>query len=197
MQLWTIQSESAWRSLNQVGYLRGRRKVVDRDYLPAYDWIASQMRSRIGPPPSNRVSVPIWAWYQYDGVGRQRPDLRASGHLPRGTRGYRIAFTIADELAVLSDFELWHYVLNYWYLPSSEADDDKFNERLNKLRCSWSERSRNQDVDRTIRDSWSRIFDLTWCDPNIAAESSRKSIQATLWRLELSMVTAVDAFVAR
>lgn len=197
MQLWTIQTEQAWATLNQRGRLRCRRSDADRDFLSAYDWMADQMRTRIGSPSSRVISVPIWAWFQYEGIKRKRPDLRASGHLPSGTRGYRIALEIPDEHVVLSDFELWHYVLNYWYLPCSEVDNDAFCKRHPNFRNAWSEPCQGNDADRIVRESWVRIFDLQRCDPYVSGPPSQRSIQATMWEIELPWVTAADDFVAR
>ena len=197
MELWTIQSGPAWESMQQRGYLRGQRSHADRDFLPAYDWIADQMRERIGQPPSARTSVPIWAWQQYDGIHRKRPDLRSSGHLPVGTRGYRIGFTAPDELVLLSDFELWHYALNYWYLATSELDAEAFNSKYSNLRCSWVSPPTSRQVDSTIKLSWDRIFDLDWHDQYVTGPMNEKSIQATLWQLDIKWVTTVDEFVAR
>jgi len=196
MQLWTIQTEEAWRALNQRGYLRCRRNDADRDFLPAYDWMVSQMLTRIGQP-AKRVSLPIWAWYQYDNHRQKRPDLRHSTLLPPGTRGHRIEFTIPDHDVLLSDFELWHYVLNYWYLPQSERDADEFSARHESLRCSWSNPPHKQRVNDMIRTSWDRIFDLTWSNEYIAATRMNKSIQATLWQFDLAQVKTVDSFIAR
>lgn len=197
MKLWTIQTVPAWESMQQRGHLRGQRSHADSDFLPAYDWMAAQMRERIGQPPSTRISVPIWAWQQYDGIHRKRPDLRSSGHLPAGTRGYRIGFTVPDSCVLLSDFELWHYALNYWYLASSEPDAEMFDKRHENLRCSWSNPPPDQRVNSAIKRSWYLMFDLDWHDPYITAPRDRKSIQATLWQLDGSWVTTVDEFVAR
>lgn len=196
VQLWTIQTEAAWQSLNHHGHLRCRDEDADRDFLPAYLWMASQMNARIGTPPSG-VSFPIWAWCQYDGERRKRPDLRSFGHLPTGTCGYRVEFTLGDDAVLLSDFELWHYVLIYWYLPKSEKDADDFERRQGTLRCSWDHPAKDPLIDRQIRKSWERIFHLDWSDEYVASVRSEKSIQATLWQLELSQVVSVDRFVAR
>jgi len=193
MELWTIQTEEAWRALNRNGYLRCRRSNADRDFLPAYIWMASKMVARIGCPTKSG-SLPLWAWYQYDNARQRRPDLRRSGHLPRGTCGYRIGFTIPDNQVLLSDFELWHYVLNYWYLPRSERDAANFDSRYESLRCSWATPPRNQRINATIQSSWDRIFDLDWSDEYVALPKSKKSIQATFWRLDLSQVTSADYF---
>ncbi len=38
----------------------------------------------------------------------------------------RLKLECPADRVLLSDYSLWHYVLNYWYLPSSEADGDAF-----------------------------------------------------------------------
>lgn len=197
MKLWTIQTEPAWNSLQRKGYLRGKRSYADRTFLPAYDWLSEQMLDRIGMPPCPSVNVPIWAWQQYDGLHKKRPDLRSTGHLPSGTTGYRICFTVPDNFVLLSDFELWHYVLNYCYLATSESDAESFDRSNHDLSCSWSNPPSDQKIDSEIRGSWLRIFDLNWYDPFISYPRSEKSIQGTLWQLDRIWVTAVDKFVAR
>lgn len=197
MKLWTIQTVPAWESMQQRGHLRCHRGHADRDFLPAYDWLAAQMCDRIGPPPSARISVPIWAWQQYDGIHRKRPDLRSSGHLPTGTRGYRIGFTIPDTCVLLSDFELWHHALNHSYLASSESDAEMFEARHQHIGCSWSNPSPDPHVNSAIKRSWLRMFDLDWHTPYASVPRDQKSIQATLWQIKPTWVTTVDAFVAR
>ena len=197
MKLWTIQTEPALQCLRQRGYLRGQRTFSDRDFRAPYDWMAIQMRDRIGRPPSTRVSIPIWAWQQYDGTHKKRPDLRCSGHLPVGTRGYRIGFVAPENHVLLSDFDLWHYALNYWYLASSESDAEVFDKHHPNLECTWSAPPADHQIDSAIKRSWHRMFDLDWHDPYVTGRKNEKSIQATLWQLDESWVTTVDEFVAR
>lgn len=197
MRLWTIQREGAWKVLRERGYLTARRRFAFADFLPAYDWLAGQMRDKLPATHPSRSSVPLWAWYQYESVAKPRPDLRSSGYLPAGTPGWRIEFEIPDELVLLSDFELWHLVLNYSYLPSSEADDERFDREHPHLRTWWSEPPDDPAIDAEIRGSWQRIFDLDWSDPYVAGPRDTKSIQATFWRLEMAWVRRVDSFVAR
>src|SRR5437016_2513700 len=129
MRLWTIQTEEAWRQMQEMGCLRADAAYMDQDFIQPYVWMAEQMERCIGPRPKG-VEYPVWGWYQWAGENRARPDLRASAHLPKGRRGVRIEFEIAGQLVLLSDFDLWHFPLNYWYLPASEQDDKAFEEEL-------------------------------------------------------------------
>ena len=121
--------------------------------------------------------------------------------MPPGDRGVRIEFAISDRLVLLSDFDLWHYVLNYWYLPESQKDDEDFESELSRRGLSFYKDKplRNAVFHRKITESWVRIFDLDWTDRNrgIAHPRTRKSIQASLWELRRDQVRDVRFFGAR
>ena len=134
MILWTIQPLTVWKALQSKGQIQAREVFVDKHFRPAYRWMRDQMRLRLGPPPSSN-SFPLWAWYQWQGASKKRPDLRFSGHLPSGETGVLIEFLAEADEVLLSDFELWHYVLNYLYLPSSSRDEAQFDSVLSVV-CS-------------------------------------------------------------
>jgi len=157
-----------------------------------------QMRSRLGPP-SSYSDLPLWAWYQWESSVRVRPDLRCSGHLPTGQSGVLIELDIDALQVLLSAFELWHYILNYQYLPASGKDWRRFDALLEDL-GSWTPSEvpvRNRAFHRAIRESWTRIFDLHWSRRKIASAFARKAIQATFWRLPLDRVRSFTVFRAR
>ena len=184
MILWTIQSIKAWEELQQRSVLYANPRYVDNDFLPAYGWMTEQMRKRLGMRPSED-SLPLWAWYQWEDERSRRPDLRSSGHLPKGEPGVRIEFEIEDNLVLLSDFELWHYVLNYWYLPTSEAEGESFEAELANQGLSFYETKPlpNPIYHKRIEKNWERIFDMEWAPEGIASPTPEKSIQATFWEL--------------
>lgn len=45
--------------------------------------------------------------------------------------------------------------------------------------------------------SWLKIFDLQRCTPGWDGDSSRRSIQATLWEVARSQVIKVEHFLAK
>lgn len=179
MRLWTIQREEAFRAFERRGVLRGDRERVDRDYRMAYDWMAEQMRRRIGEPPPG-CSAPVWAWHVWH-ERSARPDLRSTAHLPRGIAGVRIEFEAAPEKVLLSDFTRWHVVLNNGWLADSEAED----------------RAWEQNPPADIRQTWERIFDVgRGCTEYFGSIESR-GVQAALWQVEWAQVRDVTKFVAR
>ncbi len=156
------------------------------------------MCERLGPPPSS-ACFPLWAWFQWEGTDRRRPDLRCAGHLPPGEIGVLVEFHADASEALLSDFELWHYVLNYQYLPSTMEDSARFDAVLEALgsRTPSEVAIRNRSFHSDLRESWTRIFDMHWSQPDIASHFTQKAIQATLWSLSRDRVRDFTVFRAR
>lgn len=148
------------------------------------------MRFRLGPA-ATEDAMPLWAWYQYAGSRRRKPDLRSGGYLPKGERGVRLELEMDERAVLLSDFDLWHYVLNDWYLPASVEDAETF--------AAWLAQGAEPEGPhrQAIVASWRRIFAIEWAARGIAEAKSDKAIQATFWELRLENVRQVQAFVAR
>ena len=199
MILWTIQTEEAWLKLQATGMLRASREnIMEGCWILPYEWMVDQMKIRIGPPPGSSC-FPMWAWYQWEGEKRSKPDLRAGGHLSKGQKGVRIEFECGDEEVLLSDFDLWHYVLNYWYLPESESDGEDFEAELATFGLSFFKQKSLPDAEyhNRIVQSWDRIFDLYWFEDDLAEPFPGKSIQATLWELTVDQVRNCKHFRSR
>lgn len=198
MILWTFQTLSAWKMLQSTGCLQAIRSSMEEHFRPAYRWMKDQMRQRLGKPPCADC-FPLWAWFQWHGCNKRRPDLRFSGHLLHGETGVLIELHAEESEVLLSDFELWHYVLNYWYLPHSNKDEARFDAILASLAANTPSEvhTSNQAFHADVRNSWRRIFDIHWSRPNIASEFGRKQIQATLWQLNRKQVKNYTIFKAR
>ncbi len=198
MILWMIQEESVWETWQKRGVIRADGRRIDRDVRQAYRWMTRQMEQRIGPRPAG-VNYPVWAWSQCEDARRPRPDLRSSDLLPPGCRGVRVEFETDESNVLLSDFELWHYVLNYWYLGRSWADCRRFERRVRASGFDAYARDDRQTspLASTVEESWERIFDLNWSQRSMASPRHEKSIQATLWEISLEAVSRVRHFVSR
>ncbi len=203
MVIWSNLTQQAWEELQKQGRLRVSCRHIEKDFQGSYLWMASQMELRLQTPRPSEDSMPIWAWWQWWG-DRRRPDLRASGYLPKGTRGIRVELQVKTDRVLLSDFELWHYVLNYWYLPKTEKEGGVFEKKLTRaglslVGCSHEHPLPHAGFRREVENSWERMFDLSWTDPNhrIVSASKNRSIQATLWELLMDDVVEIKEFTAR
>ncbi len=181
MRAWTIQTPDVLVALRSGQAWRAHARAVPHDWSRAYQWMSGEMRARLGQP-GYVWQAPIWVWCQWRGAARAQPDLRARGHLPVGTPGVRIELELDEARLLRSDFELWHYVLNGWYLPGSLADERRFEARPER---------------RRIRPSWQRIFDLDWSNRRYMAARSSKSVQGVTWELRPGDVLGATTFTAR
>jgi hypothetical protein len=203
MVIWSILTQQAWHDLQRQGRLRVARRHVMQEFLGPYAWMAKQMERRLRTPKPSKNNMPIWTWYQWEGATRRKPDLRTGGYLPKGEQGVRVECQVIDDRVLLSDFDLWHYVLNYWYLPDSEKDGKAFEKKLARAGLSFYGCSHQCPLPnryhREIERSWERIFDVSWADRGyaIAHPPEKKSIQATLWELVLNEVVEAREFSAR
>ena len=203
MKLWTIQSEQAYQSLTQFGVLRAdRSNVTIEGFIPAYDWLISEMIKRIGAP-QYKDTYPIWAWYQWAGK-RKRRDLRCSGYAKRGTPLVQLTIEIPDNEVVLSYFDDWHYVLSFLYLALTEKEDSEFEEEykaegfeLLDMNDFKSTDPRLDKYRKRIVESWQSIFDIWKEDSYGSYPINERSIQATFWELKMEQVLKVEHFIAK
>ena len=190
LQLWSIQEPAVWEALRTRGEFRASWAGVRSAWRHAYGWMCNQMERRLGPS-ATPSPMPLWAWQYWGGTDQPRPDLRCRAHLPRGARGVRLELKVPPGRVLLSDFELWHYVINGWYLPANRADERRFE------RAATSALPPRHRV-RQIETSWERIFELEVArSPYYTAPPSKRSVQAVFWELRVEDVVKVDEFVAR
>jgi hypothetical protein len=182
--LYPILTKPQHAELVARGRLVGRWRYVDPYQVAAYRWMVRAMERR-GIRTGGRP--PVWAWHSFDPPRRRKPDLRCSGHLPRGERGVRLVVEAPDALVLLSDFDSWHSVLNRGYLSLSEAEADRMDglEARGRLTAAMVERS------------WERIFDLTGGDADWWKPAGERQIQACLPYFKASWVREATPFVAR
>jgi hypothetical protein len=202
MIVWTIQAAYVWEMLQRDGILYGPETTDEQlNWRTAYDWMVEQMERRLGPRPKPGA-YPLWAWYQWDGAARRRPDLRSALHVPGRTRAVRIEFEIAEDRILLSDFQAWHAALNYAYLALNEAEDDAFEAELAQRGLLYQSGELVSDpiYHARILKSWERIFDVDQVDPDgwwTSPTLEEKDIQGTFWSLSLDQVRKVTPFIGR
>lgn len=205
MRLWTIQHYQAYKNFLENGILtaHGNYLSCEDDLRFAYDWMAKKMKHS-GLASPTEVYYPVWAWYQWEGK-RKRRDMREKGYAKPGEKIVQLTIEVDNKDILLSDFDLFHYVLNYWYLPADEKDQEQFEKEYIDLGFGWNdlkdfsiETQAMKDIRTKIEKSWDHIFDLEREDKNlIYGSNSEKSIQATFWELKLEQVIKAEVFTAK
>lgn len=174
--LWTIQNEKAYEILNKTGILVASEEFAM--FEDEYTWIANQMKEKGIFPADENTKYPIWAWYKWSGK-RKKMDMREGGFAKRGTPLVQLEIEIPAQDVLLSDFDLWHYVLNKWPLTAPKGEiEPLFNQK-------------------ELEESWQKIFDLGWAVNEYGIKKENQSIQATLWQVKLEQVKWIKHFVAK
>lgn len=174
--LHTVQSPAAYAHLHEDGVLRGDPAFADADFAAAYAWMSERMEDRL----ETRAPGILWAW-----ANIKRRDLVAMLRHARGD--VLLTLRVRRDVALLSDFDLWHLVLNRGLLvPETPGDNsavaanrigaamDAFDDRVEEVGClnkpvsEWPD-----DLRREIQSSWDGIF-------GAAGWAASATVQATL-----------------
>lgn len=185
IRLWTLQHVKAYEKMLETGTLRAdeRHLFCEDDFRQAYDWMAAELRSRIGKAPEG-VTYPVWAWAQWEGK-QKRMDLRRSGYAKRGTPMVQIEFEADMDSVLLSDFDGWHHVLGKTYIADNEDDFNRFWELPEQVQ------------EQEAQASWRKIFDLNRSHQGWESPQDEKSIQAVLWEIKVSQIIKIEHFIAK
>ena len=188
MILWTIQPERVFRLIYKRGVYRcdlsesGMKDFAD----PQYDWLVSQMKKRIGPPPEG-VKYPVWAWYRWS-LRKKRPDLRGIRWWwgQKGDKFYRIEIDIPDSEVLLSDYESWAgIILNNGLLSYTEQEDKE----LDAIYESLSHEEKNEFRAK----NWERVFDVSYFENGWTNRGD--TTQATFWELRRENIRSFTPFI--
>ncbi|MDU1004788.1 DUF3841 domain-containing protein [Clostridium butyricum] len=205
MKLWTIQNEGAYEKFKDTGILRTDDRFICKDMLFHYNWMAGQMKKLIGLPISEKIKYPIWAWYQWSGIKRKKPDLRVSGHLEKGTKSVLLELEVEPGNVLLSDFDDFNNVLNYGYIADNEENFNKFYDELERDGyCHYDLQSEDKKFDildefkSRLYESWDKIFDLEREREEIwSGKKEDQSIQATMWEVKWEQVVSAKHFISK
>ncbi len=164
--------------------------------LSAYEWLAEQMVQR-GLPRPDLDRYPVWAWYQWAGPRKQRPDLRTQSlkHWAAERRHVLLELEVDASVALLHDYDAWHFCLNYSYFGRRREDND-FDRRCEAAGvCSVRQKPMpHQALHDELVASWQGIFDMALSRVVVGSTVSNQVIQATLWELRPEYVRSAREF---
>lgn len=186
VKLWTMQTRDVWESLQRTGVYRTDTALCwMAEELPhAYSWLAREMTKRVGPPPQG-VDYPVWAWYMQNGR-HKKPDLRSErwGYGPGDEDYCCIELEIAPQRVLLSDFDVWHSVLNNGLISDTEEE----GVALEAFHASFSDEEKTAYKEK----NWERVFDISPLNNNWTTRG--EWVQATFWELRREDIRAVRFF---
>lgn len=187
MTLWTIQPERIYCFILKTGqYTCDPGQVVMSEFTKMYDWLALQMKERIGEPPEG-IIYPVWAWHTQSSK-HQKPDLRSE----RWSNGYDgdkfvcLEIEVPDEQVLLSDYDLWSLILLDVLITETEEEDNEIEKTYKAL-------TPEKQLELKY-ENWKRVFDVTPFDNAWMRRGAW--IQATFWSLKKDMIKKVRYFTA-
>lgn len=177
LHCWTIMERSTYQALMRDGFLTVPQAFAEPEFTAAYRWLGARMAD-VGLAAPAAGITPWWCWVQRD-TGHPMPyrdDLLGCAD----PVVLKLRLPVGD--VVLSCFELWHCVLNRWYISSSDVDEAEF-ELL--------QASADGVITATRREaSWAKVFDLEHLFHE-KTDINERSIQGTYWLLRAEDVESV------
>lgn len=192
MKLWTIQPYNVYEIINNTGIYTCNPNLSslleycleDDNFVNAYKWISKEMKKCIGNPPHN-VNFPVWAWYKVNGE-HKRPDMRTFG-MRVFEKSVLIEIEIPDDQVLLSNFEMWHIVLNdglYYKVNSMKnvSEEEWYAEAEKEATYYLSLSHEDQTIYK--ENGWKNIFSTDEI-------MHSKFVQATFWELKKTQIKKV------
>ena len=141
VRVYSIQSFEARDAAAALGYWTGSVEHASKEWPEAYQWMHEQVVQRI---TLHSGDFPLWAYLSKPNMRRHKYDDDA----------VMVVADVPRWRMLISDYDLWHYPLNVWYITESEEED----ERLEKAGVITA--AANRVATPEIKKSWERIFDL-------------------------------------
>lgn len=201
MILYTTQNFDVFELLDRGETYRARcpyptdsEDPIDYMFLRSYHWLSDRMDERIGIRPTPET-YPTWAFYQWYGSNKKKPDLRYSSHRVFATDRTCALMTLdmPDELVLLSDYDSWHFVLNSWYLGEEKRSDELWDIKRNNKQCREYE-DYPKWLRKELEESWYNIFDMDSSRKYLEIEEDQQVIQATFWEIKPEYLKAAVKF---
>jgi hypothetical protein len=181
MIVYTIQEKKYFNR-----YLKNKTKPGEilcfEDFRPAYKWLNKQLSIKNKKFKQNKYH--FWGWIK-------KPDLRNyKFRMPKNKSYYLISLNIPDESCILTDFQLWHFVLNGSYFYIKEKDYQQFSKKHNiDYHNYWNLPSnlKFKAMKKEIEDSWQIIF-------NIKMKKNEENIQVHFPEIKQNYLVSIKEF---
>ncbi|MEE5988217.1 DUF3841 domain-containing protein [Ligilactobacillus equi] len=185
MRLWMLVSEDVYQKIVTAGEFHCEEKfILDRDFIPHYQWMVKQMDRRLINHPKG-LDYPLWAWCKQNGK-HAKPDFRDPSNYYYD-QTVCLELEIPAEEVLLSDYDLWHFVLNNIYLspiictPHYE-EYYTLQEKCYDLQDNWFEALPREKQVAVKEKTWEYIFETPY------SNDSHTYIQACFWSFKTEQI---------
>lgn len=186
MKILTIQPLSIVSRLEKGEIVYPNDDVIleknDDSFISAYKWMVDKMDENC--IKGKMTEFPFWGWYIYDNKKGSDilscEDLDIKGY---GKNSCVILLSLDDDEVLLSEFNLWHCVLNNGFCVNAktESEFDKMYE--------WYENLTSKEMNEEKLKSWNNIFNIEPFENDFC--SNGKYIQGTFWSINPNNVISI------
>ena len=181
MKIWTIQKREILNKLMSDAKIQRHLSNICPDILEDYQWMIQKMVES-GIVIQEKIT-PFWAWHSYAGLSNPKPDLLDEGHHPKGTKCVCLELNIPDDLVLISQFEMWVWIMNKWYVSENAIERDAVE--------------KSGFTKPQLHQSWNRIFNLDFGSDEFWNPKSSRAIQAVFPYLDANWIQEVESFTAQ
>lgn len=185
--LWTRQVAAVLDEIEEKGVYRVKKEYIEAKndtiadyYLKLYEWYTREARKYITLPPE--VKYPVWL------------SVDESVMLQPVEDTVIFKLEVPEEEYLLCNFDAWGYVVNYWYVPTDDADAERHKAELARYGLAsddelilGSKGNFYPLLKRKLLDSWKRTFTLMPAD-------EITGIVATTWEIKKEWIREVRRY---
>jgi hypothetical protein len=194
MKLVTFQTIKAYNELLKNGILINNHKYIDYEKAgKVYEWVVDEMLKKV---PNKNVKYPLWAWYKYGKI-KSPPKHKTYGYFPGNENQIvKITFEKNDNEVFLTNFNLYSFLLNNRYIPSSKSDNENYLKLLKEYNITEEElkafvRKDKYKVHRSDK-NYLKIIKKNYESFKKILEPGNDRIQACIWNLKIEEVISIE-----
>lgn len=180
IKVWTRQDENIIKILEADGryivkkeYIEEKMEDCAKFYLEVYSWYTDKAKDIVSKPQD--VNYPVWVSLSSDFMLQQVP----------GT--VILELLVDKDSVIVMDTEKWDRVVNFWYVPLNEKDEEVFDKKLKSYGINNSSSAYMSNfypqLKKEIKKSWDRLFDKSF----LLSDQS----QGTIWEVKEEWVQKV------
>lgn len=196
MELITFQTWGAFQELISKEYL-----VTNPQYInvlkskKVYEWIIRKMDEKIKDKPKG-ASYPLWAWVQY-GKRQCPPKHKTLGYFaPNEDILVKITFHKNEEELLLTNFNLFSFLLNNRYIPINKKEYLQFEKRLKENNITYDDLKAYMRPDKFLNHrqdkEYMQIIKEIQKSFDLILNPGKDRIQACFWKLNVSDIIQVE-----